>query len=301
MKLDRVLADDLVSLFDAVVSLLLYTELTTISVLLALLESPNISDLSTVEDNKDTVKTVSLFGLDLDGFAEWSTGVRLLSTLIKLDRLWGNDLVSLTDAVVPLLSEELTTISVLLALLEPPNVPDLLAVVDNKDDVKNDFLFGLDLDVFVEWSTAVGLILSLMKLDRLWTTDMVILSAAVVLLLIFEDVATVSVYLALLESMDVLDLLTITDNLDEGETGKNDAVSLIEYLLKVKFCDTSALVESSRMLDEVLDPVVVEVSGFILDVYLDTDDLCASVIFERNAMDDFLQDCCNELQFWIWE
>ena len=70
MKLDRVLADDLVSLFDAVVSFLLYTELTTISVLLALLESPNISDLSTVEDNKDTVKTVSLFGLDLDGFAE---------------------------------------------------------------------------------------------------------------------------------------------------------------------------------------------------------------------------------------
>ena len=144
------MADDLVSLFDAVVSFLLYTELTTISVLLALLESPNISDLSAVEDNKDTVKTVSLFGLDLDGFAEWSTGVRLLSTLIKLDRLWDNDLVSLIDTVVPLLSEEFTTISVLLALLESPNVLDLSAAVDDKDDIKPESLLGLDLDVFTE-------------------------------------------------------------------------------------------------------------------------------------------------------
>ena len=51
---------------------------------------------------------------------------------------------------MPLLSEEFTTISVLLALLESPNVLDLSAAVDDKDDIKPESLLGLDLDVFTE-------------------------------------------------------------------------------------------------------------------------------------------------------
>ena len=83
---------------------------------------------------------------------------------MKLDRVWVKDLASFSNAVVPLLlsqlSKQLTTILVLLALLESPNILDLLLAVDNKDDIKAESLLRLDFDDFVERSTGVGLLSS---------------------------------------------------------------------------------------------------------------------------------------------
>ena len=51
------------------------------------------------------------------------------------------------------------------------------------------------------------------------------------------------------------------------------------------------------MLGEVLDPVVAEAFCFILELYIGMGYFCTSVAFEKNALDDFLLDCCKEIRF----
>lgn len=65
----------------------------------------------------------------------------------------------------------------------------------------------------------------------------------------------------------------------------------------MKFCDINTPVESCLMLGEVLDPVVAEAFCFILELYIGMGYFCTSVAFEKNALDDFLLDCCKEIRF----
>ena len=207
-------ADDLINLFDAVVSLLLPEDRSTLSVLTALLESTNILNLWAVENGKDGSKVECILRLEIDVLFGWSTVVGLLPFLVKVDTFWDDDLVSLSDIIISLpLSEEIVVISVLLVLLKSPNMLEVLT--DDKHDVKTESLHGLDVDVFTDWSTGVALPLILMELARLWANNLVTLSDAAVPFLLLEELTTISVLLALLESPNVRDLSAAVDDKDD--------------------------------------------------------------------------------------
>lgn len=85
-----------------------------------------------------------------------------------------------------LLSQDSTTISTLLTILE---------------SAKGRCVFGLNLNVFIEVSAGVILIPSLIKLDKFSAYALINFSDAVVSLLLSQDVITISVFIASLESL----------------------------------------------------------------------------------------------------
>ena len=86
--------------------------------------------------------------------------------LVKLGRLGVKDLVTLLCTALTIsLFEDNSTIS----LLEFINMTELSTVTSNLDGGKSEYITGLDLNDFKNKGTGVGLLIILIKCEKLWT------------------------------------------------------------------------------------------------------------------------------------